>query len=289
MEEEEDAFYVLRKGDVIGIYKSLSDCQAQVSSSVCDPAVSVYKGYSLPKETEEYFASRGLKNALYSMHVVDAKDNLFGNLVPCPFQQPNGLPFSVDKSLQKISNRKRSTDTVNELVEIGSSSLTVEQSKKHFKPGNSIVEHPSHDRACILEFDGASKGNPGKSGAGAILRAEDGRVISRLRQGLGLATNNVAEYQALILGMKHALKKGFKHIRVQGDSNLVCMQVNGLWQTKNENMANLCKEAKLLKDKFLSFKISHVLREFNSAADEQANLGVGLCSGQVQEECGEPY
>ncbi|KAG1362721.1 hypothetical protein COCNU_10G009400 [Cocos nucifera] len=78
--------------------------------------------------------------------------------------------------------------------------------------------------SCVLEFDGASKGNPGKSGAGAILRTEDGTVVSRLCEGLGNVTNNVAEYRALILGMKYALKKGFKQIRVQGDSYLVCMQ-----------------------------------------------------------------
>ncbi|KAK3188846.1 hypothetical protein Dsin_028407 [Dipteronia sinensis] len=74
---------------------------------------------------------------------------------------------------------------------------------------------------CILEFDNASKGNPGQAGAGAVLRAEDGSVVLRLRQGVGIVANNVAAYRALILGLKYALKKGFKHIRVHGDSMLV--------------------------------------------------------------------
>ncbi|PNX77515.1 hop-interacting protein thi034, partial [Trifolium pratense] len=78
--------------------------------------------------------------------------------------------------------------------------------------------------SCTLEFDGACKGNPGPAGAGAILRAEDGSKVYRLREGVGTATNNVAEYRALILGLKQALKKGYKHIRVQGDSLLVCNQ-----------------------------------------------------------------
>ncbi|KAG8046635.1 hypothetical protein GUJ93_ZPchr0008g14148 [Zizania palustris] len=81
-----EPFYVVRKGDVIGIYKSLSDCQLQVSNSVCDPSVTVYKGYSLRKETEEYLAARGLRHPLYSINAADARDELFDDLVPCPFQ-----------------------------------------------------------------------------------------------------------------------------------------------------------------------------------------------------------
>jgi len=77
----------------------------------------------------------------------------------------------------------------------------------------------------ILHFDGASKGNPGKAGAGAVLMTEDGRVISRLREGLGIVTNNVAEYRGLILGLKYAIRHGFRRIRVHGDSQLVCNQV----------------------------------------------------------------
>ncbi|XP_073012687.1 uncharacterized protein [Typha latifolia] len=258
MDEESEAFYVVRKGDVIGIYKSLTDCQAQVSSSVCDPSVSVYKGYSLQKDTEEYLASRGLKNALYSINAVDVKEDLFGNLVPCPFQQPDGLAFLVDRTSKKTSTLKRSQDMVNKLM------------------------------SCILEFDGASKGNPGKSGAGAVLRAEDGSVISRIREGLGAVTNNVAEYRALILGLKCALRKGFRQIRVQGDSKLVCNQVEDLWRTRNQNMADLCLEVKALRDMFLSFEINHVKREFNADADAQANIGVELPTGEIQEESGEP-
>jgi len=111
--------------------------------------------------------------------------------------------------------------------------------------------------SCILEFDDACKGNPGKSGAGVIIRRLDGSVvctpvlaqlfffffssiiipsyllcsplllkIALLREGLGVMTNNAAEYRALILGLNYASKKGFKYIRCQGDSKLVCNQVS---------------------------------------------------------------
>lgn len=109
--------------------------------------------------------------------------------------------------------------------------------------------------------------------------------VYRLREGVGIATNNVAEYRALILGLKYALQKGYKHIRVQGDSKLVCMQIQGLWKINNQNLAGLCKEAKELKEKFQSFQINHILRNLNSEADAQANMGIYLKDGQVEAEC----
>ncbi|RWR81499.1 hypothetical protein CKAN_01018500 [Cinnamomum micranthum f. kanehirae] len=292
MEEESKAFYVVRKGDIIGIYKNLDDCQTQVSSSVCDPSVSVYKGYSLSKDAEDYLASRGLKNAIYTMSSVDVREDLFGALVPCPFQQPEGPVPSTSKAFKKASVQKRPQEDVQMESNVqldGSVPLTSKASKKISlqKRSQQEVELEGNMLSCVLEFDGASKGNPGKSGAGAILRSEDGSVVWRLREGIGIATNNVAEYRALILGLKYALKKGFKRIRAQGDSNLVCMQVQNLWQTRNKNMADLCQEAKELKDKFLSFQICHVAREFNSAADAQANLAVSLGNGEVSMDCDE--
>ncbi|XP_057416212.1 uncharacterized protein LOC130710852 isoform X3 [Lotus japonicus] len=258
MEQEKDAFYVVRKGDIVGVYNSLSDSQAQVGSSVCDPPVSVYKGYSLSKGTEEYLLSHGLKNALYTIEASELKEDLFGLLVPCPFQRVTGPTSISDDPLRK--QVKLENDAVAE-----ASSLETQ--------------------TCLLEFDGASKGNPGKAGAGAILRSTDGSLICRLREGAGIATNNAAEYRAMILGMRYALKKGFTGIRIKGDSKLVCMQIDGSWKVKNANLSSLYKVAKELKDKFLSFQISHVLRNFNSEADAQANLAINLADGQVQEEC----
>ncbi|XP_064981786.1 uncharacterized protein LOC135585891 isoform X8 [Musa acuminata AAA Group] len=343
MVEESNAFYVVRKGDIVGIYKSLSDCQAQVSVSVCGPPVSVYKGYGLRKETEEYLASRGLKNPLYSVNASDVKEDLFGTLLPCPFQQPDGLADILPKKVsslkrtkdmqadgladilpkkvsspkrtkdmqpdgladilpkkvsspkrtkdmqpdgladilpKKVSSPKRTKDVqpggladispkkvsspkrTKDMETAGSGSVSTAQSNKHLKQKSSLeAKTISHsDVSCIIEFDGASKGNPGKAGAGVILRNLDGSVISRLREGLGVVTNNVAEYQALLLGMKFALKKGYKKIKAQGDSKIVCMQVEDLWKTKNATMAALCQEAKALKESFLSFHVNHVKR-----------------------------
>ncbi|KAM0917554.1 hypothetical protein ACQ4PT_009414 [Festuca glaucescens] len=257
-----DPFYVVRKGDVIGIYKNLADCQAQVSNSVCDPSVSVFKGYSLRKETEEYLAARGLKNALYSFNAADARDELFDDLALCPFQHPDGNATSTLERPQEMETKP---------------------SKKHPKVAEQKPLPDSH-LSCILEFDGACKGNPGKSGAGVIVRRPDGSLIAQLREGLGIATCNAAEYHALFLGLRYAAKEGFKYIRVQGDSRLVCNQAQGLWRPKSDNMADLCKKVKQLKGKFHQIQINHVLREFNADADAQANLAVELPVGGIQEQ-----
>ncbi|XP_009335818.2 uncharacterized protein LOC103928494 isoform X2 [Pyrus x bretschneideri] len=286
MEPEKEGFYVVRKGDVVGVYRSFSDCQAQLGSSICDPPVSVYKGDSMPKSTQEYLASRGLRNALYTVRAADLKDDLFGKLVLCPLQGPTEGGTSV---MDESKKRPRQVSGTENVERNGSTSISDDPSRKLAKIDESaLAELPPLDSgACTLHFDGASKGNPGIAGAGAVLRAEDGRLICKIREGLGVVTNNVAEYRAVILGLKCALKKGFTRITIQGDSKLVCMQIQGLWKVKNQNLSDLYEEVKKLKDKFLSFKISHVLRERNTEADVQANLAITLADGQVQEEeCG---
>ncbi|CAM0878925.1 unnamed protein product [Alopecurus aequalis] len=256
-----DPFYVVRKGNVIGIYKNLVDCQAQVSNSVCHPSVAVFKGYSLHKETEEYLAARGLKNALYSIKAADARDELFGDLAPCPFQQPDGNATSTLKRPQEM-------ETV--------------PSKKHPKVAEQKPLPDSH-LSCIIEFHGSSKGNPRKSGAGVIVRRPDGSVIAQLREGLGIATYNVAAYRALLLGLRYAAENGFKYIRAQGDCELVCNQAQGVSIPKSDNMADLCKKVKELKGRFLQFEANHVLKKFNADADAQAKSAVELPVGEPRE------
>ncbi|CAI9262769.1 unnamed protein product [Lactuca saligna] len=272
MEDEKDAFYVVRKGDIVGVYRSLNDCQ----SLLCGPDVDVFKGYRLSNVAEKFLSSHGLNNAIYSVGVSNVQGDLFGQLIPCPFQQPASI-----KANSKTPIEKRMKKDV-----VGSTSLSEAPQRKLPETESFIEALPvsAYCCSCILEFDGAAKNNPGPAGAGAVIRAVDGSLVYRLREGLGVATNNVAEYRAVILGLRYALERGFRHIRVQGDSKLVCMQVNGVWKTKTQNMTELCKVAKELKEKFLSFQICHVEREYNSEADAQANLAVYLQSGEVQEE-----
>uniref|UniRef100_A0A6N2NJN9 RNase H type-1 domain-containing protein n=1 Tax=Salix viminalis TaxID=40686 RepID=A0A6N2NJN9_SALVM len=281
MENEKDAFFVVRKGDVAGVYKNFADCEAQLGTSILDPPVSVYKGYSLSKDSEAYLVSHGLQNALYTIRAADLKEDIFGMLIPCPFQQP-ASPYA--ETYQNDANKKRPQEILgSEIKGIDETTSTI---NKHTKLDiqAECQAQTSNNKSCHLEFDGASKGNPGQAGAGAVLRNDDGSLICRLREGLGIATNNMAEYRAVLLGMKHALGKGYTKIHVKGDSKLVCMQIQGSWKARHENITNLYEEAKKLKNSFLSFHISHVPREYNSEADAQANLAVKLANGEVQEE-----
>jgi ribonuclease HI len=125
-----------------------------------------------------------------------------------------------------------------------------------------------------LFTDGASRGN-GKNGVGAagcvIFDAED-KVIKELSKFLGMGvTNNVAEYKALILGLKLALEQKIKRIRVYVDSKLVCEQLKGTWKINKSHLRPLKAEAKQLSEKFETFYIGHVRREFNTHADRLAN------------------
>ncbi|KAL5759682.1 hypothetical protein ACOSQ2_018520 [Xanthoceras sorbifolium] len=253
MEQDKNKFFVVRKGDIVGVYKSLAECQAQVGSSVCHP-VSVYKGHSLPKVTEEYLIFHGLKNALYTIRVADLTEDLFGSLMPCPFQDP--------------TSKKRSQDMIDpEIGEaIGSASISTDHVTKHIKLDHEVQVTSADSYSCFIQFDGASKGNPGPAGAGAVLRTGDGNLICKLREGVGIATNNVAEYRALILGLKYALEKGYTKIDARGDSKLVCMQVSGSWKARHPHMFDLCTE------------------NLNSDADAQANSAINLADGEIAEE-----
>ncbi|XP_022735619.1 uncharacterized protein LOC111288980 [Durio zibethinus] len=287
MKNDNDAFFVVRKGDVVGVYKSFADCQAQVGSLwICDPPVSVYKGYSLAKDTEEYLSSCGLKNALYTIKAADVTEDLFGALIPCTFQEPAS---SRCEASQNDATKKRSQDLFESEHGVGwqlgmgalGSVAVADHVRKHIKldrHAQALMPELMYlwQQSCILEFDGSSKGNPGPAGAGAVLRTDAGNVICKLREGLGIATCNAAEYRAIILGLKHALKKGYTSISVKGDSKLVCMQIQGLWRVKHEHMSELCEQALKLKNNFLSFQINHILRKLNAEADAQANLAVKL-------------
>lgn len=143
----------------------------------------------------------------------------------------------------------------------------------------SAANAPKEDRSedeYVLEFDGASRGNPGEAGAGALLRRKrDDRIVEELLEYLGNErTVNEAEYAALCLGLRKAVELGITKIEVRGDSKLIVNQVEGSFKLKSANLKSMHAEACELKEKFTEFKISHVKREFNKHADHLANMAV---------------
>src|SRR5438067_11185332 len=95
-----------------------------------------------------------------------------------------------------------------------------------------------------LEFDGGSRGNPGPAGIGVVLRAQDGTPLVTLGRFIGRATNNVAEYRALITALQKAKELGARKILAPGDSELIVRQMNGEYRLKNRDLRDLYDEAK---------------------------------------------
>ncbi len=121
--------------------------------------------------------------------------------------------------------------------------------------------------------DGASRNNPGESGAGIyILR--DGEPFERIAQYLGKTTNNIAEYTAAIIGLEHAAKVGAKKVRLFADSELMVKQINGLYKVKNEGLKPLHTKVKGLIATIGSVEVQYIPREKNKEADALANRAI---------------
>src|SRR5882762_8418216 len=98
------------------------------------------------------------------------------------------------------------------------------------------------DDRLIVNFDGGSRGNPGPAGIGVVVAAADGTPLVTLGRYIGRATNNVAEYRALITAMEEARKLGAKKVIIRGDSELVIKQMRGEYRVKNPDMKALYNE-----------------------------------------------
>jgi len=139
-------------------------------------------------------------------------------------------------------------------------------------------------RRLILYADGAARGNPGPAGAGAVLLDEDGRIVAELTRALGPATNNVAEYSALILGLEEAKRLGANAIDVRMDSLLVVEQLRGRWRTKHPGLIPLALRAGQLLASFPEREIRHVPREQNLVADALSNRAIDEAAGISSDE-----
>jgi ribonuclease HI len=132
---------------------------------------------------------------------------------------------------------------------------------------------PLQPSEYTLNFDGASRGNPGPSGIGAVIFYK-GQEIWASCQYIGNKTNNQSEYSALILGLKKALSCGITSLTVYGDSLLVINQTTGKYKVKNILLQELNKEVQCLKAQFEYIEFIHVYREFNKRADQLSNMAL---------------
>ena len=126
-----------------------------------------------------------------------------------------------------------------------------------------------------LYFDGCSKGNPGPSGAGAVIYDESMTEIWSQALFVGpKSTNNEAEYTGLLIGLRRAVEMGISDLLVRGDSLLIIRQMKGEYKVKSVSLKSMYLEAVELARSIKTIRYEHVYRNFNKRADELSNLGL---------------
>lgn len=137
---------------------------------------------------------------------------------------------------------------------------------------------PLPSREGSLEFfihtDGASRGNPGEAGIGAVIADPQGRTVKEVKLFLGMVTNNVAEYRAVICALEKAWQLGAAKVRVYLDSELVVRQLCGEYRVREAHLQTLHQQAMEILHRFAQYSIHHIPREQNRRADQLANEAI---------------
>jgi ribonuclease HI len=134
----------------------------------------------------------------------------------------------------------------------------------------------------LIHTDGAARGNPGPAGAGAILRdAESGEVLAEIAQPLGHATNNVAEWTAVLLAMEEARRLGATHVDLRMDSELVARQISGIYRVKHPDLKPIHAAVMPLLRALEGYTVGHVPRALNTDADRLSNVAIDGPAGTL--------
>jgi probable phosphoglycerate mutase len=123
-------------------------------------------------------------------------------------------------------------------------------------------------------IDGGARGNPGPAGYGVYVEGPDGEPLAELHGGLGVATNNVAEYNGLLAALRWAAEHGHRAIRIRADSELLVKQMRGEYRVKNPGLKPLFLQACALIRSVGDVTFEHVRRDMNTEADRLSNLGM---------------
>jgi ribonuclease HI len=126
----------------------------------------------------------------------------------------------------------------------------------------------------VLHVDGGARGNPGPAAIGVVVSSPDGRVLEELGERIGVATNNVAEYRGLLLGLERAAALGATEVEIINDSELVARQLTGAYKVKHPAMKPLHAEATAALRAFDRWSVRSVPRAQNARADELVNLAL---------------
>ena len=132
----------------------------------------------------------------------------------------------------------------------------------------------SSPRKLVVNVDGGSRGNPGPAAIAAVVTTPEGELVEERAERIGRATNNVAEYRALLLGLERARELGATEVEVIGDSQLIVRQVNGQYKVKDAGLKPLHQQAQQALRAFDSWTVRDVRREQNDAADALLNAAL---------------
>ena len=132
-------------------------------------------------------------------------------------------------------------------------------------------------------IDGGARGNPGPAGYGVRVEDADGNLVEELHGGLGVATNNVAEYNGLLAALKWAVDHGEQDVLIRADSELLVKQMRGEYKVKHPGLQPLYVRARLLVMELGEVRFEHVRREKNKEADRLSNLGMDDAERMLKE------
>ncbi len=127
-------------------------------------------------------------------------------------------------------------------------------------------------KRMVIFTDGAAEPNPGPAAIGAIIKDEQGKLITTISQPIGRATSNQAEYRAIIAALEHAIRLGANHVEIRSDSELVVRQINRRYRVKMASLKPLYQRVKQLTGQLDGFTIKHIPRQQNTEADNLANM-----------------
>jgi ribonuclease HI len=123
-------------------------------------------------------------------------------------------------------------------------------------------------------IDGGARGNPGPAGYGVHVIDDQGNILAEIYEGIGCATNNVAEYRGLLAALEWSIAHGHTRVHIKSDSLLLVQQINGVYRIKHEGLIPLYRQARHLMAKVGNVTVEHVRREQNKNADRLSNLGM---------------
>jgi ribonuclease HI len=138
---------------------------------------------------------------------------------------------------------------------------------------------PAQPEEIVAYIDGGARGNPGPAGFGVRIEKPDATLIEEFRESIGVATNNVAEYRALLAALEWARSYGASAVRIRSDSQLLVQQMLGNYKVKHPGLQPLHAKARLLAHQIGRVTFEHVRRESNTHADRLANAAMDDAAG----------